>query len=558
MFPMVLSAGTFLKTVTRPAIMAVLVAGISATLAAYWHPIPVSEPESIQAMAASDSALVIAKGWDLIRSTDGGATWATSDKGMEESRNWIVSALARSSSGLVASRNKIPYHSSDGGLTWTRAFGGTFDATGFESKGDSLLALTAPAPKVPGTISKLYSLDGGLTWKTSGQWDWAPGRSDPVPVGPDTQYMLNQGRLERSSDGGNRWERVADVTLDTSESFLDLGRQGRRLFLRTPRGVIWEFSGPGTGRMFSPFLSKYPNLLGAVGEGSNLCVTSDLGLSCSWDDGEHWTFLRSNIGNRPPLAMGSGYLYLLPYGLATHSDSSTDIERFDMRARAWKRVAWPRKYNLQNFLFAVNGSRVMAYSMYGSLTSGMVSRDNGDTWDTLPGKSRGPVGGPSSLFMSKDWWGVSWNVINATKDDGLHWIFLPQNPGQDPFAFPRADKAASGSRVYVPRDSGGIWVGDFEHKSWSILEGDSATHFNRVSASDSALYLIAAGLFRVDLRGGTVSVPPVGNRAVYGHRVRLGMADSGPRKLLAIPAHGNSARPRAYDCTGALSSHAPE
>jgi hypothetical protein len=277
----------------------------------------------------------------------------------------------------------------------------------------------------------------------------------------------------------------------------------------------------------------------------DICVYSKAGIFCSSDRGARWAYI-SVYNGTPNLAMAEGYLYATPVGIP--GPDTLDI--YDLRIGSWFKSSWVKPYSLGSILLLAHDSRVMAYAQYMNRISGVISRDRGKTWDTLSAKQRGPVGGPNRGFMSRDLWGVTFNHIVATQDDGLHWTDMPDNPKA---RSTNSDKVAAGSRIYVPGDTTGIWAGDLDRKSWSLVEGTETMRVNHLCATESALYADGSlGLFRLDLD----SIPDGLGRWTDSDRIRSGFP--GGKARVGIPAQGPWRRivtpagsRHAYDFSGA-------
>jgi hypothetical protein len=504
-----------------------------------WHSVHAVQPEPITLLASQGTVLLMGTNSGLKRSLDSGTTWQDAQTGMSENPT-PVTYLTRIRQGLIATQSLRHYRSTDAGLSWA-PFGTQLKSVDyFWDHGDSLFAFAPLAPDSSGDPPRFLSLDNGLTWKRAGTWSGFPPPRDPVRIGGDTLFSVSDSLgLVRSTDNGLHWFAVQDTANEDPAYPAAMAPLGSRLYWITWRTGLARYYSPSEGvKRFIPFTNDGFKVYEFVGEGDDLCISSGVGVSCSWDNGEHWNFLRDGSF---PLAMGNGYLYLNPdKDIYTYTSY---IWRFDMRAKVWAKLSWTGNRPLQ-ILMAASGSKLLLYCPYGVGFTALLSDDNGDTLIPFPRQNRPLLGGPTKVFLSQIGWGISYQKILATLDDGLNWIELPANVDLTY----NSDKSLLGSRLYAAGNLG-IWTLDLGKKDWSMLPGCVGVAAKRLSVTDSTLFAIVGGApFRFDMSASTALASRRPKIAAQAHP-RLWIPSLGPQAIRVSPLPG-VARPGIFDLNG--------
>ena len=242
----------------------------------------------------------------VFRSLDGGARWARLRTGLPAGNAYAVALTPAAPSRVYAGFPLAGvFRSADAGLHWSQANAGltTYDVT-----------RVAPDPERPGTayagpleIGVVKTTDAGETWRVvnsrlRGPWAYSTVELDPQD--PAVVYASIPGRLERSDDGGAHWRR-ADLPLrHTGFSGLiafdpdsTLYAAGNHNFKSTDRGESWEQVAD-----LSAECSMTPHALAAGPSGVFIsalpgdptrCSFLHLGIFRSTDGGTHWTAVRN-------------------------------------------------------------------------------------------------------------------------------------------------------------------------------------------------------------------------------------------------------------------------
>ncbi|MDP9034733.1 MAG: hypothetical protein M3O50_07975 [Myxococcota bacterium] len=184
-------------------------------------------------------------GGEIVRSTDGGATWTVTLPGA--GLGWGVTRCAGDASVLYAATGHGVSRSADGGVTWTTKAVGPYGATNIAiSPGgcDDLYALVyADGPK--------HSIDGGKSFgpALNQGLDIVPvGSSGTLlvdPLRPGHVLFGSHGGIWTSSNGGSAWI-VAQGLLGLMVSSLDVSPlDPSRLWLSSWGSGVWERAASG-------------------------------------------------------------------------------------------------------------------------------------------------------------------------------------------------------------------------------------------------------------------------------------------------------------------------
>lgn len=181
--------------------------------------------------------------------------------------------------------------STDGGATWAPLSPGADGPVDFHQM--------AVSPADPALVWGVHhgavlqrSRDGGATWETVG----------PAPEGvidlaasalaPETLYAATEGGLRASTDGGASWAPAHPAEVPATA--VDVGPDGRALAFLLGEGLLalepgapgWTTLGQGLGPAVPLHLAQEPG-----GTGRVLAATADGRLMDSGDGGRSWTTL---------------------------------------------------------------------------------------------------------------------------------------------------------------------------------------------------------------------------------------------------------------------------
>lgn len=242
-------------------------------------------PDTLYASLVGD-----AQGPFVVRSTDGGRTWApTGDQPALEPSSLLV--LPARPSTILAGAYPGLFRSPDGGATWTRI-------QPLEPNTDWSIysfASVPGAPGAPGTVYASYnggalvSTDAGLTWRRAGPGFFDIGGRVVFDPATGILFGVQSTDLARSGNGGRRWRtvyragalRVLAFKPDNSSTVF-LG--GRTLFRSTDGGRTWVDRGGVSGVV----VSEINDLAFDPEDADVLYAATGAGLFRSRDGGDHW------------------------------------------------------------------------------------------------------------------------------------------------------------------------------------------------------------------------------------------------------------------------------
>lgn len=248
----------------------------------------VSVPAGIQGLYAlainhADVALAAGLDGDIIRSTDGGATWTAARTG---GANLFALAFASDSVAVAAGDSGTIWRSTNAGQTWTAVSSGTLNAI-------SDIRFSSATVGIASTLhgGTLRTTDGGQTWSLVASdvahsyfaTAFSPDGNTAVTVG-------EQGHIQRSTDGGLGFadavpanaSNLAAVAFNGGATGLAAGDAG---ILRTLDGGSTWTAIPGSGSALASVGFASSSVAVAGGSGG--------GLQRSTDGGASWTPLVS-------------------------------------------------------------------------------------------------------------------------------------------------------------------------------------------------------------------------------------------------------------------------
>jgi len=395
----------------------------------------------------------------LLRSDDGGATWARLTNGLDHNRQYQVLAVSPSDPDivLVGTEGTGISRSVDGGASWQRldqAPSGV-DIDVLDIAADGLVVAGGPDPAVH------VSGDGGASWSTVDQ----PAGVRAAAFDSDRGTVLlglENGVVAVSDDGGTNWRRR--VVADSAVTALAVGADGS-VWAGTAAGVV--LSSPDGGATFtagevapgsSPVMALAPMgadrpalwaVTGADGpvvmplDGSGRWEVRATGLSVDAQSGEPGYEGREDFSR---LAVSDDGATLFVAGF-------DGLFRSDDLGAGWTEVS-----TLQDVIvgFDVSPDYQLTPEVVVSTYVDGVHRsvDGGDRWDRPDGNlgdfGLGGGSGPVRLFnvvMSPDY-GTDRTLYTSTDDEllrstdgGTTWEGI--DPGEDrPAGSPRVDIVA--------------------------------------------------------------------------------------------------------------------
>jgi hypothetical protein len=238
----------------------------------------------------------IAVGSNLLRTTDGGASWQllpTSFTGGGGLATFYDVAFVDASTVVIVGTDNttgggLIYRSTDAGTTWTLVASPAQVPTAIAFSGNTGLAITFN--------TLLRSTDGGATWSTltPGYNFYSVTFAPPGVTALASVYNTANGanELRRSIDGGQTWTLVAPLTgmsqwlrrMSFSTSSLGIGvigaSNGAALVARTSdQGATWSIIDTGLPGYFNAVLLTPQNVALAVGTGGGIARSVDAGAT---------------------------------------------------------------------------------------------------------------------------------------------------------------------------------------------------------------------------------------------------------------------------------------
>lgn len=245
------------------------------------------------ALAGGDPDHIVAVGYDgtIIRSIDGGATWARVYTPADSTRFLYKVSFADANVGVAIGPRDI-VRTVDGGATWGVVWHGEdyVQTYGFQSL-EALEWIDANTAMVVGVSRVWRSTDRGATWAVFGDFDFSSvtGVIHTLRFG-NAQLGLatSDYSLFRTTDGGLTWNEVAGGLSTFTDPLYGLSRGstdqiwnmvgGNGIYRSSDGGATWSRTGVGG------------YLLALAGHGSDAVAVGDNGLVMhSADDGLTWT-----------------------------------------------------------------------------------------------------------------------------------------------------------------------------------------------------------------------------------------------------------------------------
>jgi photosystem II stability/assembly factor-like uncharacterized protein len=488
--------------------------------------------------ANSDPNLGLPGGVGVIKSIDGGQTWAPANNGL---RNLYVGTLflhPQDADVLLAGTGNNQYHtghgvyrSSDGGASWNRTLAD-------DNINAVEIALSDPQIAYAGSAGSVYrSADGGVTWTQvcGGPEGWGPPgvrAGFPIdfqvdPADPNRVFTNNYGGGNfLSTDGGRNWTvaskgytgaQVRDIAVDPANAARVFAAARSGLFVSTDTGDNWT----GLNAPPASFLEWYAVSIDPTDSQHVLCASNWEGrIRRSFDgartqqpvgpqmaEGISWrAFAWAPANPRRVYAGTSAY-----YSAGTFDDRMAAAGVFvsSNGGATWAEANDPVSTAANVIDLAVDPQNAdVVYAATGN--RGLLKTINaGQTWSVV--RQGLPEDGPALSVAihptqaGRVFAGFDRAGVYRSEDGGQSWLPLPAglNPEAtishivfdptDPQVMYIADRL---SGVYRSSNGGAIWM--------PINDGLRVRDVNALALSSDGSRLYAAtegeGVFRLDLR----------------------------------------------------------
>jgi hypothetical protein len=261
----------------------------------------------IQIEPAQPDVIIAIRGLDLMRSNNGGSTWAQSTIDSES----INSIVRLSPTVLVAATADGLHRSTNDGGSWTEIFDGRYTSIA----ADPVDPATVYAASSGVDQALLRSTDSGATWNTFGTGPL--GITRKVMVGPGSRFIVaNSQGVQRSADTGATWTEATSGPLASAPT-------GLATTLAANSKVYAHASGDGDGLFVMSDDSTWQRIdirdaytqLGAVSAQTAVSLKPGspdqiflgvfgAGIARSADGGSNWTASATNLNGFGITAFG--------------------------------------------------------------------------------------------------------------------------------------------------------------------------------------------------------------------------------------------------------------
>jgi photosystem II stability/assembly factor-like uncharacterized protein len=491
--------------------------------------------------ANSDPETGIPGGAGVLKSTDGGATWAAANQGLG---NLYVGSLYMHPDDpriLLAATGNNQYHeqggiylSTDGAATWSHVLAGEgMQAVEFTSE---------PAIAYAGNEAGIFrSDDGGRTWnRTTDPGGWGPPGIRPGfpidfqadPGDPDRVFVNNYGGGNFvSTDGGYTWEAASagytgaqtrDITVDPTAPGRTYAAVRSGLYVTDDGGHEWRGLGFGIASALEYHAVAVDptdplHLLAASNWTPTMLTSRDGGRTWDWtgpqlDESMAWRVIAFAEAEPSIVYAGSGAFY----SAGSFSDDLPAAGVFVSRdgGNTWEDINTEVAADAQVAELAIHPEFV-GFVYAASTTHGLLrTYDGGLAWERvtagLPEQAAALAvafdpHGPEVVLA-----GFTAQGLHRSADGGETWTrvaagFNPESTITD-IVF---DPVAPGT-VYVSDVHSGVYVSADAGLSWhSLGQGLRTRAVNGLALSADGAHLYAAtegeGVYRLDLSG---AAPP--------------------------------------------------
>lgn len=401
-------------------------------------------PEWVSALAIEprSGALYASATNGIFKSTDGGRTW------------WQQFGLAMATVVIDPAAPQDLYaggfellRSTDGGANWRAA--GTdlmgFSATSIAPVPGARGLAYAGAAKLVGFTGALFkSTDHGVSWAVSGRGlvDRSIVSIVMDPAAPSTLYAGDPNQaVFKSTDGGLHWAALRTPQRPVDEGaglVLDPAHPGSlylvagSLYKTTDGGASWQPLGTGPVPYYPPGTGQYDYLflLGMAADPGDPATLYGAGVGAvlkSSDGGQSWAALiRPDFAIRyseivlDPVSPATVYAAGAHFSAATSQPDGAALLKSTDAGGTWVSIAQGLPAGLVRLAVEPDGSRLYAGTAGGLFTSG----DGGASWERLEGITTEPVravAAPANgqVFAVQAVAGVHWSL-----DGGGTWMAL--------------------------------------------------------------------------------------------------------------------------------------
>lgn len=402
----------------------------------------------------------------LIKSTDGGSSWAVSET---NTTTPILKVRSYNEQIVIASGfNGLILRSTDGGETFTQVTSNvTGDLWGLQMINDTLGWACGNANSLAKTT------DGGQTWQriftpgyTSDYW-WIDFLSETYG------FIAANGKVLRTTDGGNNWEIIQAgdsyplFSIDAIDSlhiaaagYGGTGYAAKNIY-SSDGGYSW-INGQQT-------TTHEINCIKYVDQDTGYIVMSEIGIYKTTNRGQNWQFIPGIEG------VGEYELALLPENTGYSAGTNLKIYKTENGYDNWRRLIINDNFSDVFFVSEQKGY-VISSSAY-SPNSGLYRSTNGGVdWEKISGAPNGV----DLLFLDSLTGFIGSTQIYKTTDGGLSW-YVP-NGGQGGsgkifFINGTIGWAVRSNVIYKTTDRGENWFSQF-----NALPGISITSIHFVDS----------------------------------------------------------------------------
>jgi photosystem II stability/assembly factor-like uncharacterized protein len=415
-------------------VLSALVSGVALGIDAHWkHVGPFAAGGLVRGLAidpGSAHTAYAATDAGVFKTTDGGALWQSSSRGLPLASITVVEVDPSDSSVLYCAPIRLGvFRSSDGGENWEAAGSGlppgadvqriAIDHTGTLFAGivyarDGLLA---------GGVFK--SIDHGQTWTDSSQgligWYALPAIAANTP---SVAYAVTDVGIFRTTDAGEGWtqtstlQSISDLVVDPGNVLVVYALSSLGVSNSVDGGVHWTAKNLGL-----PESSWATDLAIDPTRSATLYLTTTKSVFKSTDRGETWTPRADGIETADLCPAAIALAPSAPSSLYLGNQCAGGVFRSDDAAVSWKRT---------DDAFAPPAVAALV--------------PDGGSGGTLAATSRG--------VYRIEGGGVRWTALDAGLEPDLGVISLAQAP-------------SDARRLYAGTDSGGLYRSDDAGSSWS-------------------------------------------------------------------------------------------
>lgn len=469
-------------------------------------------PPAVEAAILSDpvshTLYLGSNGGGVLKSTDGGASFAPMNQGLDSLSITAMAMVANHPEHIYAATINGVYHSVDGGAHWA----GTEDvntAVTFAIDPKNANVVYAGLAPVGGVFK---TTDGGATWA-----EVTNGMGEPavfsLAIDANDSNVLYAGTLGaggfKTVDGGATWTPLAvdptvcSVLIDPANSnVIYAGTNGSGIFKSIDAGASFA-------RIGSPRVGVVLSLAKSGGE--LYAGTASQGVSVSIDGGRNWTNTGVSTGLGLILSVDSGGTVFLGTNFDGAFERSPAQQASPPAGGSWRRLAWQylKDCNCQNGhalgIDPADHEHVFFSTNDGGL---LVTHDGGRSWSdggTNGLVSRSPRGIAFDRQQSRHVYvgSVTGGGLFTSHDHGEHWqrhLF-----GSSALYVTGLSVDPIDHSLYIATVSGdGIWK--------SVDFGETFTRIDRAPQAGPGVYL--------GLTGRNVTVDPNNHTTVYASASR--------------------------------------